>query len=655
MGTNNPASEGPNEQGPLKRAWGRLHIDESFKKHYLGATMSRRCGIAALVAFVVMAAVVVVEVLLGVSWTDSRGDYYSGMIGVTIALAGVSVTGYIFLTEHMGSHAIRDSAYDTSSEQFNEDAQKAMGTLLVGGVLLVVCISAFVFLDIDGEAEYAVSTVEYLSPTVLLVLFIMMSAAFIQFDYDLVTVDKRMRKSAERLEREYYTELKKDYEHKFKSTDKVKDEKTGDGQSRNGQRDDCLRKFYEVESIIVRITGTPEHEQMLEDYVLSYETRVRDENPENNEDIQLIRDFFAFRKYKDYVLNVQKAESEKGKNRDSIKLEENQIEMLLSAVNYLTSHMIELYRNKTIDGVVLKNYSFAGANLRHTSLSSSILTDCDFSSVRGAGIKLSNSDIDGMVTNSDTTFDNGILHDTHITKPVFDGLSIEGADFRGCLIIEPNMVNAKAAKSEYSNVKMIGGNISKTDLSNSNFNTTALIGVEVSNDKLVTCHMVGCTMNRIEWDDIDASHAEIMDTDFTSSVLRRLNLSNVRLESVFLNNSKLCDSAMTSSLWTDSKVISSVISSERDRMLICRTHIERTEFVSVLFRDVTLRGVFLDNVVFMDCRFEGVDLGDSVFKSCEFHHTLFDEYCSYNDITMRECHRSGEGLPAGMEAIMDGE
>ena len=73
---------------------------------YNTASTSSRCLIAAGVIGLVVLSLIIIEMLFVPIWTDSRGDYYSGMIGVIIALAGVSITGYIFLTEHLASSAL---------------------------------------------------------------------------------------------------------------------------------------------------------------------------------------------------------------------------------------------------------------------------------------------------------------------------------------------------------------------------------------------------------------------------------------------------------------------------------------------------------------------------------------------------------------------
>ena len=633
---------------------------------YNTASTSSRCLIAAGVIGLVVLSLIIIEMLFVPIWTDSRGDYYSGMIGVIIALAGVSITGYIFLTEHLASSALRDSAFDVTKE-FKADVAKTMRYLLFSGLLILIVISLFAFLKIE-DTEYGILSAERLSP-VIIIPFSAISAAFIQFDYDLVTVDTRMHKSAIRRQRE----LKKAVE------DLLPDDYIDS--SIDAKRHDCFKKFFEVESIVLRMTGTPDNEQMLGDHILNYQTKMLDDNPKDNNEFKLIRDYFDVRRYRDclallYKDKINEVGQEKvtrwgrahrqidgngAGNSDGHRTQETSLgeidqdgnELLLKGVSYLRREMAPLYRNKTLKGLVLNDFSFADANLEHTSLDSSILKGCNFSSVKGVGIKLSNSDIDGIITNSDTVFNNGIFHESHITKPRFDGLSMEGADFRSCLILEPNMVNAKAAKSDYSKVKIIGGNISKTDMSNSYMDKTAMIGVEIRDCKMITCHLSGCTMNRLESTDVDLTHAVIVETEITSSILKEMRFVNVRIEKVSMNQSKIVDAFVDSSFWMDSKLISSSFKSDRQCLILRRVHFSRTEFVNVLFEEVDMRGSFFENVVFMDCMFKGVDFGDSVFKNCEFHHSTLDEYCIYNDARFIGCNCSGDGLPARVRRQMD--
>ena len=631
---------------------------------YNTASTGRRCLYAALSTTLVVLVLFGLEMCFVPIWTDSRGDYYSGMIGVIIALAGVSITGYIFLTEHLASSAIRDSAFDVTKE-FKADVAKSMRYLLFSGLLILVMISLFAFLKIE-DTEYGILSAERLSP-VIIIPFAAVSAAFIQFDYDLVTVDTRMHRSAIRREKDLREAVKKLLPDDYTDT------------SIDAKRHDCFKKFFEVESIVLRMTGTPENEQMLGDHILNYQTKMLDDNPRDNIEFKLIRDYFDVRRYRDclallYKDKINESGQEKITRREGIcqtrkgagnsdghsnqgaslgEVDQEGNELLLRGVSYLRREMAPLYRNKTLKGLVLNDFSFADANLEHTSLDSSILKGCNFSSVKGVGIKLSNSDIDGIITNSDTVFNSGVFHESHITKPRFDGLSMEGADFRSCLILEPNMVNAKAAKSDYSKVKIIGGNISKSDMSNSYMDKTAMIGVEIRDCKMITCHLSGCTMNRLESTDVDLTHAVIVETEITSSILKEMKFVNVRIENVSMNQSKIVDAFVDSSFWMDSKLISSSFKSDKQRLILRRVHFSRTEFVNVLFEDVDMRGSFFENAVFMDCMFKGTDFGDSVFKNCEFHHSILDEYCIYNDARFIGCNCSGDGLPARVRRQID--
>ena len=91
-------------------------------KSYRQGTMKFRCFIAALASACLIVLVLwLVEHHFHPDTSDSIGDNFSGMIGSTLALIGMSVAGSVFLIEFLESNAEKDSRYDTVSDDFRQN------------------------------------------------------------------------------------------------------------------------------------------------------------------------------------------------------------------------------------------------------------------------------------------------------------------------------------------------------------------------------------------------------------------------------------------------------------------------------------------------------------------------------------------------------
>ena len=99
---------------------------------YRRGTMKFRCFIAALASAVLIILVLaIVAHCFNPNTSDSIGDNFSGMIGSTLALIGMSVAGSVFLIEFLESNAEKDSRYDTVSDDFRQDMESCIKQPLI--------------------------------------------------------------------------------------------------------------------------------------------------------------------------------------------------------------------------------------------------------------------------------------------------------------------------------------------------------------------------------------------------------------------------------------------------------------------------------------------------------------------------------------------
>ena len=159
---------------------------------YRYATTFSRC------LFSMVSSLSVCAVILAVIWyiwdppiSASLADNFSGMIGSIVALLGMSVAGSIFLTEYLGSNAEKDSRFDTVSEPFTADMGRCLKCIIPLTIFQIVFLSVAVMMDFeDSEGEWLAT---HKAVVYLATLFFCTSCCMIlQFDYDMVTVKKRM-------------------------------------------------------------------------------------------------------------------------------------------------------------------------------------------------------------------------------------------------------------------------------------------------------------------------------------------------------------------------------------------------------------------------------------------------------------------------------
>ena len=167
-----------------------------FSLRYRRGSTKRRCGIAAVVsAIAIVIILITVKLLLNPNTSDSIGDNFSGMIGSTLALIGMSVAGSVFLVEFLESNAEKDSRYDTVSDMFREDMEDCMKWIIGITIGQIAVLSVFLMMDVGNCSNMSGSRelITYLSTG----LFCWNCCLILQFDYDLVTVKKRMRTRSE--------------------------------------------------------------------------------------------------------------------------------------------------------------------------------------------------------------------------------------------------------------------------------------------------------------------------------------------------------------------------------------------------------------------------------------------------------------------------
>lgn len=166
-------------------------------KSYRQGTMKFRCFIAALVsAGLIILVLGLVAIFLHPDTSDSIGDNFSGMIGSTLALIGMSVAGSVFLIEFLESNAEKDSRYDTVSDDFRQDMEACIKWVIGITVGQIVTLSVFLMMDVGNCSNMGGSRglITYFATG----LFCWNCCLILQFDYDLVTVKKRIRNRSER-------------------------------------------------------------------------------------------------------------------------------------------------------------------------------------------------------------------------------------------------------------------------------------------------------------------------------------------------------------------------------------------------------------------------------------------------------------------------
>lgn len=142
------------------------------------------------------AILVLIKVFVNPDISDSIGDNFSGMLGSTLALLGMSVAGSVFLIEFLESNAEKDSRYDTISDKFRKDMETCIFWIVLVTISQIAILSVFLMMDIGDRSNMGHSReiIVYLSTW----FFCWNCCLILQFDYDLVTVKKRMKYRSER-------------------------------------------------------------------------------------------------------------------------------------------------------------------------------------------------------------------------------------------------------------------------------------------------------------------------------------------------------------------------------------------------------------------------------------------------------------------------
>ena len=173
---------------------------------YRRGTMKFRCFIAALASAVLIILVLaIVAHCFNPNTSDSIGDNFSGMIGSTLALIGMSVAGSVFLIEFLESNAEKDSRYDTVSDDFRQDMESCIKWIIAITIGQILVLSIFLMMDVkeDSNMGGVRDQITYFATG----LFGWNCCLILQFDYDLVTVKKRMRNRSERQMKLFCTEI----------------------------------------------------------------------------------------------------------------------------------------------------------------------------------------------------------------------------------------------------------------------------------------------------------------------------------------------------------------------------------------------------------------------------------------------------------------
>lgn len=621
----------------------------------------------------VISAIVIVFILIGVRlvWnpntSDSIGDNFSGMIGSTLALIGMSVAGSVFLVEFLESNAEKDSRYDSVSDMFREDMEDCMKWIIVITIGQIVILSMFLMMDVGNSSNMGGSRdiITYFSTG----LFCWNCALILQFDYDLVTVKRRMKNRSELemklfcgeilqtienqqpidrfMSKNYETELEiiitfqKQVVHKpwFEIiTNSIKKQKSPNSRmkkleetfvnlkndqidyvplleearvkvSKNENGDEALdpfKIFYTMESVIECFVDLPEGTVISNMHGFQAMNRMSDfVRGLSKEGEALYHDYILFRELRDYaIVSDVIHSSDKGEETNGTDSDQNLCYYCMMFCSLILQKRVANSMNeRKLSKIHFYNNNFNGAKMDYATIVESVLEDTTFIGAKANGVRF--LEVNARSLRLDEATCNGMT----TTGSIYNLETDPYTELDRWIAQDLSLSFAKfdGPSMEYVSFRACRINNIDMDHVSNRFSTYMNIVVVEGNYR-----------------DVDFSMSELKaiycdSTDIYDSSLELCIMIDIRLNDVYIRNSSMVK--------VDGSKLSIMNSTVEDSSLggiLSDTRVIDTCFMGLLAYNMEFEGCSFDNASFASGR-KQASINDTIFRDCSIKDTSFNE------------------------------
>lgn len=592
--------------------------------------------------------------------TGGIGDNFSGMIGSTLALVGMSVAGSVFLIEFLESNAEKDSRYDTISDRFREDMEKCMAWIVVIAAIQIALLSIFLMMDLEDESNMSGNRtiIVYLSTW----LFCWNCCTILQFDYDLVTVKKRMRSRSEKELLDFCSELKnvrqevlEDGNHDdSEGGDQEKDtvnahRKNASGHSlfawfRNGspnprskaiedslkrikskmnidnlwknagkkivvskdggedELSDPFKLFYTMESVMECIVDLPKGTAISSMHKFKAMNQTKDSKSGNvSEGEALYYDYICFRELRDYAVvsemdSLVKSEDSGSESGDS-KNSNDKTKQEISHCMMFCSLILQYWISQSLKNKIIRGVTFHSEDFSNAKMDSSVFSDSVFTNVSFRNANAGNSS--------------------------FIGCRLSHIDFKGSTMADASFTDVYATTMDLSGAYCLGiktaGTIRHldTDLYTSLDGWTAE-GLDLSYATIDGSSMKYTDFKRCRVTDMDMEHtinvsSSFDDVMFIRGNYRDFDASSSRFTKVYLDSVDLYDADLSACSFSDIRLNKAYIREVK----LNRGYISELSLAGSCVEGMSMSGVIRDSRVY-DVEITGMTVSNQEFKDCSF-------------------------------------
>ena len=508
---------------------------------------------------------------------DFMNDIMVFLASTSIAIGGVTITGFIFFIESIRRLVDTDQIYaDTVEDMRTHLLHAVIATFTMCVIFAITCGACMVTVFDDNAGDHGVAVT---SGTLLFVYGILL---------------------LENLYLDYRVMGYKTYLRRFAGENKIHMQGELNGEGYN-----TMHVLSEESSALRRsnILTTAGPDLMGHTYCTYYEKpKDKKDNPTEKHDCVEISDRYsiwdAMKLYDDTERILKRIA---GLDNESFASDDyKRLETALGAKQYLAAgtgmadDIMDGYKDlkKYHDSMIVaddgtENSSITVENLKPMLPRLSLLR---FELVR----KLSEKDLSGLTLHG-YDFSNGVMRNTILTggkliDSTFIRTELDCANMTGCDLSMADMRNAHAESAVFDKAKMVRTNMSNTRMSGSSFAGAILRRATIN----------GSDMTGIVMTDAEILSTNIRDSDFSGADMRSTNCVDVEADDVRFANSIFDGSRIDDGTFRG------------------------CDFTGTNFGDSAINNMYFQDLTLNAVRFENADIMETIFVGC----SMYDSFCS---------------------------
>lgn len=636
----------------------------------------------------VAAAVVLVAAIaaFGVLDIDLRADstgIMTSMIGSSLSLLGMSVAAAIFLIEFLDSHAENDSIYDTVSEEFRTNMESCIWWIVCLTVIQLILLSlALVYnpgLDVNGNIIIVGLTWFFCWNCILM----------LQFDYDLVTVKKRMKHISRRKMFEFANAIDSKFGQNascvcskgLKSTDVLDDLFLGDDYKvnvhgsnlselwagiRSKSDDSCevdpFKLFHTVEQIVEKIADIQDETVVTSEKGHSLLWSLKNPKMADASDGKwFFKRFMKFRCLRDYAV-VAKLDERSFCSSDFKTDERMVVDCILFLAIILERDCAASLDYRNLSGISLDRNNMGYAKMFSASLRDSVIKDSCFNKAEMSKADFSNSRIirSSFVASNmaDAVFNGVMAVNIDMNHSCSERISLKDANVKG-MNIEFTDCSGLVASGiiEYLEANSLTV-LDSSLLSDLSLNWSTINGASMNNILVVNCRVsyldaegVSCRSSEFggirfingymkgidcmysRFNDITLDSTDLINMDFTSCSFGKVVVHGGLIRESFFNKVCMSDFSVNGSVLINLDVSGSISSMKLSDARLNGIRISTTVFENCGF-DALVSSSDGDTSELIDVDFQKGDMTSSVFERIALTNVTFNEV-SFRKICLR--------------------